>query len=144
MHSHVSKILEWELDKNANYKPKLYGCTGCDVTSEEPLSNGNIGEGHTHTEYVDGCFGCKIKTLELGTGDANSNMAMPKKRWNAELDAYSDARRQGIQPAGTSMKHVEEAHRASETLGRAFNAESDPTAKTIDKATANVMKEVGL
>jgi hypothetical protein len=143
-HSHTSKIVEWKLDENTNYVAGLYGCTDCDVTSVEPLSNGHKSIEHDHDRYVDGCFSCKIQTLELNTGDANSNKAMSSKRWNGELDAYSDARRQGIQPAGTSMKHVEEAHKASETLGRAYNSEVDPAAKTIDKSTANVMKEVGL
>lgn len=143
-HSHTSKIIKWKLDEQTNYVAGLYGCTGCDVTSEEPLSNGNMAVEHSHVEYVEGCFACKANTLQLNTGDANSNKAMSSKRWNGELDAYADARRQGIQPAGTSMKHVEEAHIASETLGRAYNAESDPAAKTIDKVTANVMKEVGL
>jgi hypothetical protein len=145
MHSHVSKIVEWKLDPEDNYisKPSLYGCTECDVTSTEPLPSGEV-EQHSHVDYVEGCFACKIQTIEMNTGDAGSHKAMPAKKWNAELDAYSDARRQGIQPAGTSMKHIEDAHKASETLGRAFNAEKDPTAKTIDKATASVMKEVGL
>jgi hypothetical protein len=42
------------------------------------------------------------------------------------------------------MGQIIEAEKASETLGRAYDAGSMPAAKTIDKATANVMKEVGV
>ena len=142
--SHTAKILTWKLDEKANYIAGTYGCTGCDEEFDIPPSSGMETKEHAHTTYVDGCFACKIQTLELSTGDANSNKAMSNKRWNGELDAYADARRQGIQPAGTTMKHVVEEHQASETMGRAYNSESDPAAKTIDKSTANVMKEVGL
>lgn len=144
MHLHTSRIVEWKLNENTDYVPKVYGCTDCDVLSDIPLSNGSVTEEHNHQSYVEGCFACKIPTLQLSTGDANSNKAMPAKRWNAELDAYADARRQGIQPAGTSMKAVDDAHKASETLGRAYNGNVDPTTNMIDKRTANVMNEVGM
>ena len=143
-HAHTSRIIDWKLDANANYIPKTYGCTECDTTSDTPLSSGRVAEAHTHTTYVEGCFACKIPTLQLNTGDANSNKAMPSKRWNSELDAYADARAQGVQPAGTSMTAVEDALRTSETLGRAYDANVDPPTKMIDKATANVMTEVGM
>lgn len=97
-----------------------------------------------HPEYVEGCFGCKIGTLVVSSGDASSDKAMPSKKWNKELDAYKQARKQGIQPAGTSMKAVEESIKASETLGRAYNAESMPNTKNINKKTAEVMKELGV
>jgi hypothetical protein len=96
----------------------------------------------THPEFVDGCFGCKITTLELGTGDANSRAAMPKRKWESELVRYKEARNQGIQPAGTTMDKIIAAEKASENLGRAYNAEKDPNAKSIDKRTANAINEV--
>ena len=96
----------------------------------------------SHPEFVEGCFGCKITTLELGTGDANSRAAMPKRKWESELVRYKEARRQGIQPAGTTMDIIIAAEKASENLGRAYNAEKDPNAKAIDKATANAINEV--
>ena len=96
----------------------------------------------SHPEFVEGCFGCKITTLELGTGDANSRAAMPKRKWESELVRYKEARRQGIQPAGTTMDKIIAAEKASENLGRAYNAEKDPNAKAIDKATANAINEV--
>jgi len=101
----------------------------------------------THPEFVEGCFGCKIATLELGTGDANSRASMPKRKWEGELARYKQARSQGIQPAGTTMDKIIAAEKASENLGRAYNAEKDPNAKTIDKRTAsaiNQVKEAGI
>jgi hypothetical protein len=96
----------------------------------------------SHPEFVEGCFGCKITTLELGTGDANSRAAMPKRKWESELVRYKEARSQGIQPAGTTMDKIIAAEKASENLGRAYNAEKDPNAKSIDKRTANAINEV--
>jgi hypothetical protein len=101
----------------------------------------NLHRIQTHPEYVEGCFGCKIGTLELGTGDAGRDI--PDKKWNSELSAYRDARAQGIQPAGTTMRHVEEAHKASETLGKAYDADTMPKAKDINHKSAEVMKEIG-
>ena len=96
----------------------------------------------THPEFVEGCFGCKVMTLELGTGDANSRAVMPKRKWEGELARYKQARSQGIQPAGTTMDKIIAAEKASENLGRAYNAEKDPNAKNIDKRTANAINEV--
>ncbi len=76
----------------------------------------------THPEYVEGCFGCKVSTLELGVGDANSKVSMPKTKWDAELKAYKDARSQGIQPAGTSMKQIQKAVEISNKTGKAYGA----------------------
>jgi len=94
-----------------------------------------------HPTPVDGCFGCKGLTLQMNSGDAKRDI--PDKKWNAELKAYRDARDQGIQPAGTSMRHIEQAHKASEVLGKAYNAETMPKAKDINNKTAEVMKEIG-
>lgn len=95
----------------------------------------------THPDYIEGCFGCKASTLELGTGDAARDI--PDKKWNSELQAYRDAKSQGIQPGGTTMAHVEAAYTASETMGKAYNSEKMPKAHKIDKKTAEVMKEIG-
>ena len=95
-----------------------------------------------HPEPVDGCFGCKGLGLQMNAGDATRDI--PDKKWNAELSAYREARRQGIQPAGTTMKHIVAAHKASEVLGKAYNADTMPKTKDINKRTAQVMKEVGI
>jgi len=76
----------------------------------------------THPEFVEGCFGCKIGTLQMGTGDAGRAEAMSDKKWNKELSAYADARKQGIQPAGTSLKQVQDAVDKSNKAGKAFDA----------------------
>lgn len=94
-----------------------------------------------HPLYVEGCFGCKVSTLELNPGDASRDI--PDKKWNSELSAYREARRQGIQPSGTNMHHIEAAHKASETLGTAYDADTMPKAKDITPKTAEVMKEIG-
>lgn len=97
-----------------------------------------------HPEYVEGCFGCKGLTLSMNAGDADSRKTMTNKKFNREIDAYKEARAQGIQPAGTSMQKIQEAVKASETLGRAYNAEKMPPANKITKNTAAIMKEVGI
>jgi len=76
----------------------------------------------THHEYVEGCFGCKVSTLEMGVGDANSKVSMSTTKWDAELKAYKDARAQGIQPDGTSMKQVQKAVDISQKTGKAYGA----------------------
>ena len=98
-----------------------------------------------HWEYhptpVDGCFGCKGLGLQMNSGDAKRDI--PDKKWNAELKAYRDARAQGIQPAGTSMRHIQQAHKASEVLGTAYNADTMPKARDITPKAAEVMKAIG-
>jgi len=78
-----------------------------------------------HPEFVEGCFGCKISTLELGTGDAGRADSMSQKKWNRELDLYKSARRQGIQPAGTSSKQIQKAIDDSNKVGKAFDANTN-------------------
>lgn len=95
----------------------------------------------THPEYVEGCFGCKALGLELGAGDATRDIS--DKKWTSELQAYRDAKAQGIQPNGTSRAQVEAAYAASVTLGTAYNSETMPKAHQITKKTAEVMKEIG-
>jgi hypothetical protein len=68
---------------------------------------------------------------------------MPKRKWEGELKRYKEARRQGIQPAGTTMDKIIAAEKASENLGRAYNAEKDPNAKHINKQTAKTINELG-
>lgn len=58
----------------------------------------------------------------MNAGDANSNLSMSTKKWDKELKAYKDARAQGIQPAGTTMKKVQEAVKISNETGKAYGA----------------------
>jgi hypothetical protein len=145
---HKSKVLEWayELkDGHMNQYVSLYGCTECDATSLKPFVSKEEVFVIDHSKCdVNPCFGCKAKGLQLSTGDANGQASMPRRKWEGELQAYRDARRQGIQPAGTTMDKIVAAEQASENLGRAYNAEKDPNAKKIDKKTAQVMTELGV
>ena len=82
----------------------------------------NLHQIQKHPEYVEGCFGCKVGTLVMNAGDANSNLQVSTRKWDRELEAYRTARAQGIQPAGTSMKKVQEAVQISEKTGQAYKA----------------------
>ena len=97
-----------------------------------------------HPEDVDGCFGCKVLGLQMSPGDASSQKAMSNKRWDGELDAYRQARAEGIQPAGTSMAKIQEARRASEALGKAYDSNTMPSSNLIKNNTVSKLKEVGL
>jgi hypothetical protein len=49
-----------------------------------------------------------------------------------------------MQPAGTKISDVEAAYSASETLGKAYDANTMPKTKDINKKTAEVLKEIGV
>jgi hypothetical protein len=139
--SHISKVLDWGFDENHDFIAKTWGCVLCDAVSDKPFKDeDDIAIDHTMCD--EDCFGCKAKGLQLNTGDANGRASMPKRKWEGELARYKEARRQGIQPSGTTMEKIVAAEKASENLGRAYNAEKDPNAKNIDKKTANVINEV--
>ena len=142
---HIGKVLKtdyWVEEGQFKESVSLWGCTNCDETSS------TVWEGYgQYTIQVEdctedcNCFGCKVKTLQMNAGDAARDI--PDKKWNSELQAYRSARAQGMQPSGTTGRHVEEAYKASETLGKAYDADSMPKAKDINKNTAAVMKEIG-
>ncbi len=99
----------------------------------------------THKIFVEGCFGCKAGTLELHPGDAAHTRTVSKKKWDAELNAYADARKQGIQPAGTSMKAVKDAVTASENLGKPYNGETmAPAHRLANKKVAKAINKLGI
>jgi hypothetical protein len=123
MHSHTAKILTWKLDKDFNYTPGSYGCTDCSETFTEAPSNGSIVVEHTHTSYVAGCFACKVGTLQLNTGDANGTRDMSQKKWDKELDLYRSARKQGIQPEGTTTAKIRKALDVSDKTGYAYGSD---------------------
>lgn len=140
--SHINKVLEWGFDEHHNFKPSLYGCVLCDATSDTPFKDEEEIE-YDHIDCGEDCFGCKVRTLELNTGDANSKKNMSNKKFNKELDAYKDARKQGIQPGGTSMAKIEAAVTASERLGKAYDGNSMPSAEKITPTLAKTMRELG-
>lgn len=51
----------------------------------------------------------------IAGGDATA-----QKRWDNELQAYRDARAQGIQPDGTTMPKIQAALDASDKAGAAY------------------------
>ena len=63
----------------------------------------------------------RSKNLQLKPNLMNTQAT---KAWDSELQAYRDARSQGIQPGGTSMAKVREAVEISERTGKAYNADS--------------------
>jgi hypothetical protein len=141
---HISKVIEWGFDEKHNSIPTLYGCSRCEATQPKPFITEDIFSDHAkHTDYNDSCFACKVRTLELNTGDAGRADSLPQKKWDAELSAYRSARAEGIQPSGTTMKKINEAKEASEKMGVAYNAEAMPAARKITKRHATVMKETG-
>lgn len=90
-----------------------------------------------HPVDVEGCFGCKVMGLQMNAGDATRDIS--DKKWQSKLSNYRNARAEGIQPGGTSERHVEAARVASERLGKAYNAETMPQAQTITKRVAEVV-----
>jgi hypothetical protein len=64
----------------------------------------------------------KASNLELSTGDANNRKTMSSKAYNNELNAYSDAIRQGVEPATTNMKDIQSAMKLSDLAGKAFDS----------------------
>jgi hypothetical protein len=77
----------------------------------------------------------------MNAGDATRDI--PDKKWNAELQAYRDARAEGIQPNSTNMKDIQKAREASEVLGKPYDGDTMPKAHKINKGVAEVMKEIG-
>lgn len=86
----------------------------------------------------------RASNIQMNAGDAASGKEVTTKKWNAELDAYADARSQGIQPAGTRIGQIRNAVEASDKLGKPYDAGTMPKAESITKAHASVMKEVGM
>lgn len=74
-----------------------------------------------HPEFVEGCFGCKLGTLELSRGDARHDGVMSAKAHDKELGSYYDALRQGIEPVSTKTKDIQAAVRLSNDTGVAFD-----------------------
>jgi hypothetical protein len=97
-----------------------------------------------HPEDVDGCFGCKVIGLQLNSGDASSQKQTSNKKWEGELEAYRSARAEGIQPAGTTIKSIREAQRASDVMGKAFDANTMGSTEIIQNKTVSKLKEVGV
>ncbi len=93
-----------------------------DVSSDAPIAKyitavrdfvvaGNIGAGTSPN-----------KVQWSGINDATTRLNMSPRKWDKELKAYRNARAQGIQPDGTSMKQIEKAVKISDKTGKAYGA----------------------
>jgi hypothetical protein len=61
----------------------------------------------------------------MSTGDANGSLVSngwTNKKWNNELSLYREARKQGIQPEGTSTAQIRKAMDVSDKTGHAFGS----------------------
>lgn len=142
--SHISRVKEWGFTEDHNFKAILWDCVLCGEISEVGWLGLDDNEAIDHTACDEDCFGCKARGLQLNTGDANSNKAMTNKKWHGELDAYRAARAQGIQPEGTSMAAVQAAVEASDTMGKAYDADVMTSSKFINKKSVAGLSEVGV
>jgi hypothetical protein len=75
----------------------------------------------THPVEVEGCFGCKVSTLQLSVGDARHDGVPSAKAHDKELGSYYDAIRQGVEPISTKQKDIDAAVRLSNDTGVAFD-----------------------
>jgi hypothetical protein len=143
MCDHISKVLEWGFTEAHDFKATKYGCVNCEETSPVPFASQDLFIDHTKCGGPDVCFGCKAAGLQLSTGDAHSAKGVSNKKWEGELNAYREARAQGIQPQGTSMAKINEARRASDVMGKAFDANTMGSTEIIQNNTVSKLKEVG-
>lgn len=74
----------------------------------------------TCRSYGECCRNANIKTAAL---DPNGFTREREKRWFGELDAYNSARKEGIEPNGTTQHAVDEARRISDMTGKPYNGE---------------------
>jgi len=81
----------------------------------------NLHRQRTHTEPVEGCFGCKAGELQLSVGAARNDGIPTAKAHDKELGSYYSAIRQGIEPVSTKQKDIDAAVRLSNDTGVAFN-----------------------
>lgn len=76
----------------------------------------------THPQYVDGCFGCKVSTLQLATEPTNDTRRAQYRgqhKWAAEFhngdrEAYRRLRQDGVQPPTISGSAHLEKHADTE------------------------------
>lgn len=73
-------------------------------------------------------YGACLKGKGVRTVYANSAAGRDltrEKAWQKELDLYASARKQGIQPSGTSTEATRAALDVSDLTGSAYNAEDN-------------------
>ena len=100
----------------------------------------------THSEYVEGCFSCKISTVSFGTVPGahkdQRNQVSRLNRRERELNRYREKRRAGEQPDGTTFEAMEETEKRAATYEkheqRIKDTHPPAEAKKIKKAMTNV------
>lgn len=75
-----------------------------------------------HATYGE-CMRSKgAKVAYAGTHANGGGDATRQRRWDANIKAYRDARRQGIQPRTSKRSDIEKAVRISNETGKPYNA----------------------
>ena len=75
-----------------------------------------------HSSYGECLRSKRVATTGLET--TNPSFATTRqKKWDKELDAYEAARKQGVQPEGTTLPKIQKAMRISEETGKAYRAD---------------------
>jgi len=67
----------------------------------------------------------RASNIQMSTGDANGSLVSSgwtNKKWDKELQMYRDAKRQGIQPEGTSTRQIRKALDLSDKTGVAYGS----------------------
>ena len=80
-----------------------------------------------HDSYAE----CLISANVTISATAVSPLKSMYEKTKTDLSAYGTARRNGIQPEGTTVEKVRQAENASRALGRPYNANVDPPASMI-------------
>lgn len=70
--------------------------------------------------YAECLRGANVKVSY--TNSANGWDRTKQQKWDKELSDYRDARRQGIEPAGTDRKSIDAAVAISNEIGHPFRA----------------------
>jgi len=85
-----------------------------------------------HSSYAECLRSARVRVADI----INSPNQWMFEETKKDLSAYEKARAAGIQPGGTSVAKVRQAEAATNMLGRAYNADTDPPADMITTKTA--------
>ena len=85
-----------------------------------------------HASYAECLRSARVRVADTINSPNHWMFDQTKK----DLAAYGNARAAGIQPGGTSVEKVRQAEAATNMLGRAYNANTDPPADMITTKTA--------
>ena len=73
-----------------------------------------------HDSYAECCRDGAPRVIYANAASGHDYTA--QKKWDQELADYRAARAQGIEPAGTDRRSIDEAVKVSDMAGKAFNA----------------------